>query len=135
MRRILFKILRDIARPMRIFVTLDLHSIVPLKGQSRKIFYLWFLQQTAFPAPIRGNLKRFQLPFLLQIFTEISKFEIDSFIAACRESKEQHTMRSKDHKEKIDFKKLLFAVVNWPNSELYRAFFCIMHYLDLSATS
>ena len=41
----------------------------------------------------------------------------------------------KDHIEKIDFQELIFAVVNWPNSELYGAFVCIMHYLDQSATT
>ena len=42
---------------------------------------------------------------------------------------------SKDHIEKIDFQELIFAIVNWPNSELYGAFVSIMHYLDQSATS
>ena len=32
----------------------------------------------------------------------------------------------KDHIEKIDFQELIFAVVNWPNSELYWAFVCII---------
>ena len=36
----------------------------------------------------------------------------------------------KECTEKIDFQELIFANVNWPNSELYRAFICIMHYLD-----
>ena len=31
---------------------------------------------------------------------------------------------TKDHIEKIDFQELIFAVVNWPNSELYGAFVC-----------
>ena len=31
----------------------------------------------------------------------------------------------KDYIEKIDFQDLIFAVVNWPNSELYGAFVCI----------
>jgi len=35
----------------------------------------------------------------------------------------------KDHIEKIDFQELIFAVVNWPNSELYWASVCIMYYL------
>ena len=41
----------------------------------------------------------------------------------------------KDHIEKIDFLDIFIAVVNWPISELYGAFVCIMHYLDQSATS
>ena len=41
----------------------------------------------------------------------------------------------KDHIEKIDFQDIFIAVVNWPISELYGAFVCIMHYLDQSATS
>ena len=28
---------------------------------------------------------------------------------------------SKDHVDKIDFQELIFAVVNWPNSEFYGA--------------
>ena len=32
------------------------------------------------------------------------------------------TAATKDHLEKIDFQELIFAVVNWPNSELYGAF-------------
>ena len=44
-------------------------------------------------------------------------------------------MLTKDYIEKIDFQELIFAIVNWPNSELYRAFVCIMHYLDQSAPS
>jgi len=36
---------------------------------------------------------------------------------------------SKDHIEKIDFQELIFAVVNWPNSELYGAFVCIICYI------
>ena len=35
----------------------------------------------------------------------------------------------KDHIEKIDFQELIFAVVNWPNSELYGAFVCIICYI------
>ena len=35
----------------------------------------------------------------------------------------------KDHIEKIDFQELSFAVVNWPNSELYGAFVCIICYI------
>ena len=42
---------------------------------------------------------------------------------------------TKDYIEKIDYQELFIAVVNWPNSELYGAFVCIMHYLDQSATS
>ena len=34
--------------------------------------------------------------------------------------------KTKDHIEKIDFQELIFAVVNWPNSELYGAFVCII---------
>ena len=30
----------------------------------------------------------------------------------------------KDHIEKIDFQEIFIAVVNWPNSELYRAIVC-----------
>ena len=41
----------------------------------------------------------------------------------------------KDLIEKIDFQDIFIAVVNWPISELYGAFVCIMHYLDQSATS
>ena len=41
----------------------------------------------------------------------------------------------KDHVEKIDFQDIFIAVVNWPISELYGAFVCIMHYLDPSVTS
>ena len=41
----------------------------------------------------------------------------------------------KEHIEKIDFQDIFLAVVNWPISELYGAFVCIMHYLDQSATS
>ena len=33
---------------------------------------------------------------------------------------------NKDHIEKIDFQDLIYAVVNWPNSELYGAFVCII---------
>ena len=40
---------------------------------------------------------------------------------------------TKDHVEKIDIQELLIAVVNWPNSEFYGAFVCIMHFLDQSA--
>ena len=36
---------------------------------------------------------------------------------------------TKDHIEKIDFQVLIFAVVNWPNSELYGAFVCITCYI------
>jgi len=36
----------------------------------------------------------------------------------------------KDYIEKIDFQALIFAVVNWPNSELYGAFVYLMHYLE-----
>ena len=36
---------------------------------------------------------------------------------------------TKDHIEKIEFKELIFAVVNWPNSELYGAFVCITFYI------
>ena len=39
------------------------------------------------------------------------------------------------YKEKIDFQELIFAIVNWPNLELYGAFVCIMHYLEQSAKS
>ena len=35
----------------------------------------------------------------------------------------------KDHIEKIDFQELIFAVVNWPNSELNEAFVCIIRYI------
>ena len=42
---------------------------------------------------------------------------------------------TKDYIEKIDYQELFIAVVNWPNSELYGTFVCIMHYLDQSATS
>ena len=38
-------------------------------------------------------------------------------------------------KEKIDFQKLIFAVVNWPNSELYGAIGCIICYFGESAPS
>ena len=41
----------------------------------------------------------------------------------------------KDHKNKLDFQELIFAVVNWPNSEFYGAIVCIMHYLDQSAAN
>ena len=42
---------------------------------------------------------------------------------------------TKDHIEKIDFQEVIFAVVNWPNSELYRAFFvCRICYFGQSAT-
>ena len=41
----------------------------------------------------------------------------------------------KDHIEKIDFQELIFAVVNWPNSELYGAIVFIMRYFGLSATN
>jgi len=37
-------------------------------------------------------------------------------------------IRPKDHIEKIDFQELSFAVVNWPNSEFYGAFVCIISY-------
>ena len=43
--------------------------------------------------------------------------------------------QTKDYIEKVDFQELLFAIVNWPNSELYGAFACIMRYLHQSATS
>ena len=33
---------------------------------------------------------------------------------------------TKDHIEKIDFQDIFSAVVNWPISEFYRAFVCIM---------
>ena len=36
---------------------------------------------------------------------------------------------TKDHIEKIDFQELIFAVVNWPNSEFYGAFVCIIRKL------
>ena len=42
---------------------------------------------------------------------------------------------SKDHVEKIDFQELIFAVVNWPNSELYGAFVCIICLASLLQTS
>ena len=57
---------------------------------------------------------------------------------------------AKDCIEEIDFQEQIFAVVNWPNSELYGAFVCIMdwpisefygasvcimHYFDQSATN
>ena len=42
---------------------------------------------------------------------------------------------SKDYTEKIDFQDIFIAVVNWPISELYGGFVCIMLYLDQSATS
>ena len=42
---------------------------------------------------------------------------------------------SKDHIDKIDFQELIFAVVNWPNSEFYGAIVCIMHYFDQSAAN
>ena len=35
----------------------------------------------------------------------------------------------------IDARKVFFAIVNWPNSELYGASVCIMYYFDLSATN
>ena len=41
----------------------------------------------------------------------------------------QETVAAKDHIEKIDFQELIFAVVNWPNSELYGAFVCITCYI------
>ena len=41
---------------------------------------------------------------------------------------------SKDYTEKIDFQDIFIAFVNWPISELYGGFVCIMHYLDQSAT-
>ena len=40
---------------------------------------------------------------------------------------------TKDYIEKIDFQDIFIAVLNWPISELYGAFVCIMHYLDLTA--
>ena len=36
------------------------------------------------------------------------------------------TGEGKDHVEKIDFQGIFIAVVNWPISEFYRAFACIM---------
>ena len=39
------------------------------------------------------------------------------------------TYLPKDHIEKMDFQELNFAVVNWPNSELYGAFVCIICYI------
>ena len=42
---------------------------------------------------------------------------------------------SKDYIEKIDFQELIFAIGNWPCSDLFGAFVSIMHYLDQSATS
>ena len=42
---------------------------------------------------------------------------------------------SKDHIDKIDFQELIFAVVNWHNSEFYGAIVCIMHYFDQSAAN
>ena len=34
----------------------------------------------------------------------------------------------------IDVQKVFFAIVNWPNLELYGASVCIMYFLDQSAT-
>ena len=42
---------------------------------------------------------------------------------------------TKDHIEKIDFQEIIFAVVNWPKSELYGAIVCIIRYFGMSATS
>ena len=36
------------------------------------------------------------------------------------------TYGTKDHIEKIDFQDIFIAVVNWPISEFYRTFVCIM---------
>ena len=47
----------------------------------------------------------------------------------------QCTCKSKDHIEKIDFQELIFAVINWPNSEFYGAIVSIIRYFGLSATS
>ena len=33
----------------------------------------------------------------------------------------------KDHIEKIDFQELIFAVVNWPNSELYTGHLSVLY--------
>ena len=44
-------------------------------------------------------------------------------------SYQQQTSKTKDHIEKMDFQELIFAVVNWPNSELYGAFVCIICYI------
>jgi len=43
--------------------------------------------------------------------------------------------QTKDHIEKIDFRELSFAAVNWPNSEFYGAFVCIICYIGYSATN
>ena len=37
--------------------------------------------------------------------------------------------------EKTDFQEIIFAVVNWPNSEFYGAIVCIIRYFGKSATS
>ena len=42
---------------------------------------------------------------------------------------------TKDHIDKLDFQEHIFAVVNWPNSEFYRALVCIMHYFYQSPTN
>ena len=40
-----------------------------------------------------------------------------------------------DHIEKIDFQDLIYAGVNWPNSELYREFVYKICYIGWSATN
>ena len=57
--------------------------------------------------------------------------------AHCLNNKERKKGKvgTKDYIEKVDFQELIFAIVNWPNSELYGAFVGIMLYLDQSATS
>jgi len=43
-------------------------------------------------------------------------------------------VRYKAHIEKIDFQELIFAVIIWPNSEVYGAIVCIIRYFGYNPT-
>ena len=71
-------------------------------------------------------------PVRTSVFTVTIQFQADSLYYRSDQMFLVLAIQStptKDRKEKIDFQELIFAVVNWPNSELYGAFVCIICYI------